>query len=357
MLVALTAAFISLPFVPANTLASLADAAPFLDTEDIAIIAPGSARSTEDLIAVDGAESYPSEGEVLFATVRIKTNPSVWDWLRAKGDDSSEIRDLDSLIGDRSVQENRDLNLQLMTSAKDTAVLVAMRQLGLPVTAHGALVVEVAEGTDAQSKLAPGDVIAMANGQPITFGNDLRDVTSGTRPGDTISLHIDPTADGAAPRDVDIVLSAAGDDPERAIVGIGIQDYNVEFPFDVTIDTGRIGGPSAGLAFTLAVLDVLTPGELTGGADVAVTGTIESDGSVGPIGGLPQKTAAVMRTGAEVFLVPVDETPEDIEAALDIAGDELRIVRVATVGDALAALAELGGNALALPPVAGAPPA
>jgi PDZ domain-containing protein len=108
-----------------------------------------------------------------------------------------------------------------------------------------------------------------------------------------------------------------------------------DLPIDVTIDSGTVGGPSAGLAFTLAVLDVLTPGELTGGHKVAVTGTIDLDGTVGPIGG------GAHEQGYEVFLVPEAEVEEIKEGA----GDDLQVIGVGTLDEALEALESLGGNA------------
>ena len=136
---------------------------------------------------------------------------------------------------------------------------------------------------------------------------------------------------------------AAPDDPERAIIGIEPEDRIVGFdlPIDVTIDSGTVGGPSAGLAFTLAVLDVLTPGELTGGRRVAVTGTMAIDGTVGPVGGGAQKAIAVREADYEAFLVPSDEVDEVREAV----GDDLEVIAVDTLAEALAALDSLGGNA------------
>ena len=104
-----------------------------------------------------------------------------------------------------------------------------------------------------------------------------------------------------------------------------------------------MGGPSAGLAFTLALLDELTPGELTGGKKVAATGTITPSGAVGEIGGLPQKTVAVEREGAELFLVPLAELAE---AQAKAEGTNLKVVGVETLDDALAALQEFGGSGL-----------
>ena len=109
-----------------------------------------------------------------------------------------------------------------------------------------------------------------------------------------------------------ITTIAAPDDPARAVIGIQPEERIVDFrfPFQIDIESGAVGGPSAGLAFTLAVLDVLTPGELTGGHKIAVTGTMSFDGTVGPVGGGHQKAIAVRDAGYEAFLVPTDEYEE-----------------------------------------------
>jgi PDZ domain-containing protein len=154
-------------------------------------------------------------------------------------------------------------------------------------------------------------------------------------------------ADGGdqAQREVDVKLSARDDG--TPLLGITQQTWKQEFhfPFGVDIDSGQIGGPSAGLAFTLAVLDVLTPGELTGGQRIAATGTIDPDGKIGPVGGVAQKTVAVKRSGATLFLVPSEEYGQ----AKARAGNGLRVEKVDTLDDALKVLSSLhGSNALAL---------
>jgi PDZ domain-containing protein len=131
---------------------------------------------------------------------------------------------------------------------------------------------------------------------------------------------------------------------------LGSDPIIVELPFELDIDTGSIGGPSAGLAFTLTLIDELTPGELTGGGRVAVTGTIELDGSVGAIGGLRQKASAVAQTGVDVFIVPAAQSEEDIAAAQEAGGPNLRIIPVATLEDAIMVLEELGGDPIPPPP-------
>jgi PDZ domain-containing protein len=174
---------------------------------------------------------------------------------------------------------------------------------------------------------------------------DLSALLAGKQVGDPVTLSI--TRDGQ-PITVESQLVASADG--RAIVGFypnpsPPDTITFTFPFKVDIDSGQIGGPSAGLAFTLGLLDALTPGDLSGGVEVAATGTITPTGDVGEIGGLKQKTIAVMRTGAKVFLVPASEQAEAEEAA---KGSDLKIVGVHTLDDALKELASLGGNALDL---------
>ena len=122
------------------------------------------------------------------------------------------------------------------------------------------------------------------------------------------------------------------------------KNLRFDFPVKVDIDTGKVAGPSAGLAFTLALLDDLAPGDLTGGKKVAVTGTIDVEGKVGPVGGVAQKTAAAKRAGAIAFLVPPDEEKD----ARKHAGS-MKIMVVRTLADAVSALQQLGGAALPPP--------
>jgi PDZ domain-containing protein len=163
-------------------------------------------------------------------------------------------------------------------------------------------------------------------------------------PGDVVKLEITPhrTTDSITK---DVELIASPDDPNRTIIGVWPADTRiVKLPFEVDIDTDLIGGPSAGLAFTLALLDELTPGDLTGGVKVAATGTIDGDETVGAIGALRQKTVAVKASGAKVFFIPSSQKAEEIEVAKRIAGSKLRIAPVANLGEALAILKEMGGS-------------
>jgi len=153
---------------------------------------------------------------------------------------------------------------------------------------------------------------------------------SGVKPGETVTLRIQ--RDGAE-QTVQVGTKASNDDPPRAIMGIIIEP-KLELPVDITIDTGQIGGPSAGLAFALDIIDELGPTDIDHGEKVVATGEIALDGSVHEIGGIEQKTIGARKAGADVFLVP----DANAEGARKYA-DGLRIVPVSTLDEALHALA------------------
>jgi PDZ domain-containing protein len=302
-------------------------------------IKPGSVRTTGPLIVVDGQRTYPPKGSVAYTTVGVKRVTALQafaGWLN-KDVDVVEER---VILGDRNPSANRQFDQQLMTSSKFTATQVALEYLGYPVKTSGSLVVGVVDGLPAAAKLHPGDAITAVDGEPIDQPHDLTDLLAKHRVGDTVALQVDPV--GKETRaDVSLTLAASPSDPQRGVLGVQIQDRDPVFPFKVNIDTGRVGGPSAGLAFTLGLIDVLTPGELTpGGERIACTGTIEVDGSVGPVGGVAQKTAAVRDAGVKVFLVPSDEYAE----AKAKASKSVRVMRVDTLQQALDALRSLGGD-------------
>jgi PDZ domain-containing protein len=309
---------------------------------------PGSVRDTEALIAIDGTETFPSDGTIGYTTVSLR-QATLMGLLAGWLDDDVDIHSRDEVLGDRNPDENRTLNLQMMDNSKQVATQVALERLGfdVPVSITGETVLEVLPELPADGVLEVGDTITAVDGEQLDDPDDLSRLLSDEAPGDDVTLTVEPGT-GASPRDEELALGADPDDPDRAIIGVSVagRDLVYDFPFDVAIDTGDVGGPSAGLAFTLALIDELTPGDLTGGADVAVTGTIRSDGVVGPVGGTGQKAAAVRAKGYDLFLVP---TADYADAAAH-AGD-VEVVAVDTLEDALEALGEVGGNVDDLPPV------
>ena len=350
------------------------------------LIEPGSARAAEALVSVEGGgpEYPPEEGEIYFTTV--STRPAraftaFLGWL----DPDTDVVDKELILGDHSAEENRQVNLEMMDNSVDVAAEVAWEHLGFDIeSGTGAVIAGVAPDLPVADVVRPGDVIVAVDGHRTDTSDDVVEQIQSHQPGDEVTLRLeyDPgsleredaeddgsgregdggedggddggsgsdgsdasAADPPRVRTETVELAARPDDPDVPLLGVqlGTRDQVLDPPYPVEIDTGQVGGPSAGLAFTLAVLDVLTPGELTGGNDVAVTGTIDGLGNVGPIGGIGQKAAAVRDAGADLFIVPASEA----DAARARSGD-VPVVGVETLDDALAALDDLGGNALDL---------
>ena len=316
-------------------------------------LAPGSAREVGPLIEAkgDGAKVYPAQGQVLLTTISLQqVHPveALVGWLRT---DVDVLPEKDILPPDTSDQEYRQFNYQVMDESKQNAIVVALRRLGYQVTekGEGALVEKVLPQFPAQGRLQPGDVIKAIDGKPIALTTDAVAVIGTHKPGDVLTVDV-VQPDGTEPRQVQVPVGSDPEQGNKPVLGVLLRSFKRDFdmPFAVDIQSGNIGGPSAGLAFTLGVIDALSEGELTGGRKVAVTGTIEIDGRVGDVGGVAQKTSAVKAAGADVFLVPAGE----YEVAKARAGDGLTVIKVSTLQEALDALGALGGDLTALGPAA-----
>ncbi|MEM9564201.1 MAG: S16 family serine protease [Actinomycetota bacterium] len=318
----------------------------FIEVPYVALV-PGTARDTEPLLEVAGVDEYPSDGEVLFTTVRVRQRPNVWEYLWLGFDDDATVVPEEDILGDRTPEQNRQFNLSLMSDSKQVAVAVALEQLGYDaITTDGVVVHRLVPETPAEAVLELGDTIVAIDGQTTAATGALVEILAAQAPGDEIELTVEDLTSGES-EIVVVALAENPDNPGAGFLGIEPADrvrYGTGLDFTVEIDSGSVGGPSAGLAFTLAVLDQLTEGELTGGAQVAVTGTIQADGSVGRVGGVLQKTAAVRDLGVDVFIVPASLGEQELEAIMGRAGDDLTIVPVNNLDEALTALGELGGD-------------
>jgi PDZ domain-containing protein len=306
---------------------------------------PGSARPVTEQVLVEDVPSYPPKESIAYTTVNVGRT-TLLEALQGWLDDDVDVLPERAVLGDRSAAENRRYNAQLMDTSKMFAITVALEHLGYDVPIHttGTVVREIAAGSPAEAVLQVDDVIVAVDGQPLDQPGEISSLLQPGGPGASHTLTLERPAGSATTIDVVATTMAAPDDPQRAILGIRAPEDRItafDFPIHVTIDSGKVGGPSAGLAFTLAVLDVLTPGELTGGHRVAVTGTMSLDGTVGPVGGAAQKAITVRDAGYEVFLVPSDEL-EEVRATV---GDDLQVIAVDTLAEALDALDSLGGNA------------
>lgn len=310
---------------------------------------PGSVRDTRVLVEVEGAPIYVPEGSISYTTVSLR-EVTLYGLLYGWWNDDIDIVERERILGDDDPDDQRQLNLQMMDNSKLVATQVALETLGyeVPVSATGEIVVEVVDGAAAEGVLEAGDTIVEVDGERIDEAADLSELMDGKRPGDSVALVVQRFESGEEEA-VTIELGEDPEDAERGVMGVTVMATGIEFdfPVDVTVETGDVGGPSAGLAFTLAIIDELTPGELTGDHTVAATGEIVSDGSVRPVGGVRQKAAAARAVGVELFLVPDGEGAQ----ARERAGDDMEVVEVTNLDEALAALAELGGNGLDLPQI------
>jgi Lon-like protease len=305
-------------------------------------------------VTIEGAPTYGQAGDLLYLTVRVSgSDPNLWRFVSASLDSDAEVVKREAVVGCLSDADNVRYNAQLMGQSQDDATKVALERLGYTVTASDPeiVVTEVCRGVPAHDALLVGDRVVAVDGDPITdaaqIGAALTGRASGTHVPVTVSRD-DETTTVEVPIGRFATRASApspGDSCARAnrrgvpCFGIAVQtivDY--AFPIDVTFDLARVGGPSAGLAFALALVDDLTPGNLTGGARVAVTGAIDASGTVQPVGGVEQKAITARNEGVELMIVPRSE----LVAARRGAGD-LRVVGVDTFDDALDALAEAGG--------------
>jgi Lon-like protease len=297
------------------------------------VISPGGAEDVEPRIHVRNRTTYQSEGHLLLTDVYL-SRPNLYEALGAWLDPREDVvPEHDIFTPGLSREQQTQVSLSQMDQSKiDAAVVALTRYAGYPKQHRpGALVEQVFADTPADGNLFSGDLIVQANGQSLVNGAQLGPIIRSTGAGGELTLQV-----RAGGKERTVVLSPVmvkGID--HPIIGVFALN---NFPFPLSISSGDIGGPSAGLMWTLGLIDVLTPGDLTGGAKIAGTGEIGVRGRVGPIGGVRQKVVAAERAGATVFLVPVDNAAEARSVATTIT-----IVPVRTYIQALDYLLAHGG--------------
>lgn len=327
---------------------------------------PGDAVAVQPLVSIDGAPSYESDGSFMLLYIRRGDRIDLLRYLQASLDPDIDVKKADYSQPGQSPADLDALSASDMALAQLAARKLALERIGEQVEIlDGMQVTSVVSGRPAAEVLEPGDVILAVNGRAVGPGDEqgvIATVIGSVRPGESVSIRYQRNSETKTAR-----INTADNGAGRAIIGV-LMEPNVRYPFDITFE-GRIetiGGPSAGLAMTLALLDELTPGELTGGTKVAVTGAIDLDGGVHEVGRVDLKAKAAKRRGATLMLVPecsepdardAYETEADYAAAVDFyescegevrraSGSIDTVIEVATLEDALAALAEHGGDEL-----------
>ncbi len=289
-------------------------------------VGPGPAREVEPLIHVSGRPTYQPQGRLIMTTVSFRQ-------VTALGALAAWIDPHRSLVGQGSLyppgqtadQEQRRSISQMDTSKIDATSVVLGRLTGYPVDhGPGVLIESVVPGCPAEGKLFAGDLVQRIDNAPISDEKQAMRELDRVPLDRAITFHV--MAAGQAD-DVTLTRTKCVKDL-RPIVGITMVD---SFPFRVSISSGDVGGPSAGLMWALGLYDLLTPGDLTGGRTIAGTGTIDLNGKVGPIGGIGDKIVAAEGAGAQVFLVPQG----NLTAAQAAADGSMKLVPVSTFRDAL----------------------
>ena len=300
-------------------------AGPTFDTFD------GKVEGTT-LVTVEGAKTYPASGSLRLTTVAVSQTtdtpfslgPVVRAWL-----DPSASTYPDVLTG-----ANHDAAIQQeWISSQEDASVAALGQLGTPVPAK-IRVADFSPGSRADGKLMVDDIIESVDGKPIKTLPALSAVIGAHSPGDLVSVVVSRSG-----KDVTASFPTIRSQSGKTLMGVAI-DPTFDMPYTVNVAIDHVGGPSAGLIFALAIVDLLTPRDELHGAKVAGTGTIAPDGEVGPIGGIALKMIGARRAGADWFLAPESNCSEVVGHVP--AG--LRVVSVANLSDAYDAIVAIGGH-------------
>lgn len=311
----------------------------------------GTAASTNGddvpLISVEGAKTYPTKGALDLLTVQVIGNrertPNWVELATAWFDPTRAVLPVDAVFpADQTSEQRNEESAAMMIDSQKEATAAALDELGYDVVPR-LTVHSFTEDSAAASVLEEGDVILAAGDTQVTTGDQLRQIVND---GDGAPIELTIEREGeqekvtVTPREDEI------DGQKLWLLGITLlNDY--EFPIDVTIQLNNVGGPSAGMMFALGIIDTLTPGELNGGQNVAGTGTITADGTVGPIGGIRQKMWGAVDAGADWFLAPADNCDE----VVGHIPPDLRVFSVKTLDDALDVLTAIreDGDLDALP--------
>ncbi|CAN5256577.1 PDZ domain-containing protein [soil metagenome] len=279
------------------------------------------------VLEIEGREVFPTDGQLDLTTVGVQPSLTLAQALQGwfARDLAVVPREVVFPPG-RTDEEVDEENAAAMQASQSDAVAAAARELGLE---SEIVVAELNDDSPAQGRLEVGDVLTAVDGTAVADADALRARISEREPGDPVQIGFE--RDGRA-ASVEVVTGTATADGEtRPVIGVLPEE---RYPLDVTINLEDVGGPSAGLMFTLGILDKLGEESLTGGEFVAGTGEIDPDGTVGPIGGITQKLIAAGRKGAVAFLVPAANCAE----AVRNPPDGLVLASVGSLDDALTAL-------------------
>lgn len=331
-------------------------------TMSVYALTPGQAQPVGPLVKVPPGKAHRPHAPILLTDVYV-TQLSLLDYLPYRLDGDAQLVSAATLLGPYTPPDQLTTQGYLeMAQSQAAAKAASLQRLGYTVPEHdaGALVFAVQPGSPAGPVLKVGQIVTAVDGTPTDDDCAFIAALHPYGPGQTVRLSVEQstvTSQGVIKPGRTVVepirlgRRPASDRSSSGCPGVhgssagylGVvvetqQDFS--YPFPVSVDTSEIGGPSAGLAMTLGIIDTLSSGHLTGGRTIAATGTITPTGAVGPVGGVPQKTVAVERAGATVFFVP----PQELATAKSKDVPSLHIYPVSSLDQALAVLQRLGGQ-------------
>ncbi|MEU9834476.1 PDZ domain-containing protein [Streptosporangium sp. NPDC048047] len=302
------------------------------------VLSPGPTENTigdvkgKPVISIEGRRTYPTSGALRLVTVAYQGGPGnridLLSALRGWLDPTIAVVPEETIFPPTSTAEQvEQQNSEEMTGSQDDATAAALTELKIPFTSV-VTVASVQKGLPADGRFKRGDEITAVDGAAVTDRESVAAAVRKHKPGQRVTFTVNRAGQSttvAAP-----TVAAKDGTP---VVGVSMQ-VGYKFPFKVEINVGDVGGPSAGMMFSLGIVDKLTPGEMTGGKAIAGTGTITPDGKVGPIGGIQQKMVGAREDGAAFFLTPAGNCAEAVQAV----PDGLKLVRVNTLHDAVRAV-------------------
>jgi Lon-like protease len=293
----------------------------------VVALSPGPMEDVLARLKVEGSRVYHSEGKLYLTSVGVDDNVRFYEALLDMANRDVELVPRAQLYPDEQDSSEIDReNAALMDRSKETATVVALREVGYDIEPSGVEVIQVVSGAPADGKLRPGDKIAEVDGRAVDSTEAVRKAITRHEVGERVRFRVDRAK---AEKTVAVAAEEVDGEPR---VGILLRDLFPELPVKVTIETeNNIGGPSAGLMFTLSIIDKLTAEDLTAGRRIAGTGAIDLDGAVGAVGGVAEKLIAVDRQGVSTFLIPA----ENCDSVRGRVPNGLRLVKVSTIKEAL----------------------
>ena len=313
------------------------------------ILSPGPTYNTigevngEPLIVISGTTTYPTAGELDMTTISERGGSSggvyLGEALLGWASPGRSVFPRESIYGPETTgAEVSERNDQLFALSQSDSIAAAMKELGIP-TQEAVVVTLVGGGSPADGIVQAGDQILTVDGQEVSTPAEVGELVREREVGDTVVLEVLRSEEpGAEPSQetLEVVTAvnptAQAEDPQaspQAYLGI-VVGIAYKAPFDIEFGDSNVGGPSAGMMFSLGIIDMLTDDQLNGGKHVAGTGTIDPEGNVGPIGGIQQKLVGAKRAGAALFVAPQDNC-DDVEGNIP---DGLTVIPVSTLGEA-----------------------